>query len=76
MKLTPFYKLRQDQDNEGGVLRIHLWEDRTWDESGGHSVSMPMDTYEDIRKELNRLRRMTHLPRCQPISVENQNQAG
>lgn len=59
MKLAPFYKLRQDQDNEGG-----------------HSVSMPMDTYEDIRKELNRLRRMTHAPRCQPNSVDNQNQAG
>lgn len=57
MKLPAFYKLRQDEDNEHYIRRIHLWCNNTWDESGGHTVAMPMDTYEEIRKEMNRLRR-------------------
>ena len=59
MKLTPFYKLVQDGTdcpNADGIMRVHLWEDQTWDQQGGHSVAMPMSTYEDIRKEMRKLR--------------------
>lgn len=60
MTLPAFRKIKQGEDNPLQVRRIHLWEDMSWDESGGHTVAMPMESYENVRKEINRLRRENH----------------
>lgn len=56
MKLTPFHKLTGDFD-ANSVFRIRVWQDKTWDAGVGHGVYMRMETYEALRKELNRLRK-------------------
>lgn len=56
MKLTPFHKLTGDWDTDS-VFRAALWVNKTWDAGVGNSVVMTSESYEALRKELNRLRK-------------------